>query len=447
MADYNINSGNLTSLGTDGADNFYFRTGGNPNVVVNALAGNDSVYIQSAQAATESAFDGLFLSLQGGADYLLASGTFGSNSVGTSSTIRAGAGGDTLRLDTETLDLSAYQVFLGDGSDSFAATLSAVGNTTFNAGSGADTVTVAADDIYSGSVLLGSGADRLTLVASAVDAVLTELGGGADNGNFDISDASAVTINGGAGADTITYSGLTIDRSVLGGDDGDDLITFSAGTAANVSFQGGAGADRLNFVTNNVDLGASVSIVGGAGKDSIYFSGASLEIGTGAQLIGGAGNDTINIANIAAAETNALFVSYNAASESNFNTFDRIIASANQTAIINTRNLALQSVANGTYAWGSIQDGVALFTSGSPTVAEAMDLLDDVLNIGQAVAFSVQGTDPFGNNLNNNSFIFIQAGNIQNSPQIDDYLIMTNQVNKTSVAAVDGTTVLNVKYS
>jgi len=442
MADYNINSGNLTSLGTDGADNFYFRTGGNPNVVVNALAGNDSVYIQSAQGATESAFDGLFLSLQGGADYLLASGAF-EGSVGTSSTIRAGAGGDSLTLNTPTLDLSAYQVFLGDGSDSLAATLSAVGNTTFNAGSGADTVTVTADSVYSGSVLLGSGADSLTLQAPVVTSVLVELGGGTDSGNFDIVSATALTINGGAGADTITYSATDIAESILAGDDGDDLLTFSAGNASAVSFQGGAGADSLNFVTNSVALAESVSIIGGAGKDSIYFSGSTLAIGTGAQLIGGGGNDTINIANIAAASTNALYISYNAASESNFNTFDRIIASANQTAIINTRNLTLQTVSNGTYSWGSIQDGVALFTSGSPTVSEAMDLLDDVLNVGQAVAFSVQGTDPFGNNLNNNSFIFIQAGNIQNSPQIDDYLIMTNQVNKTTVA--NG--VLNVKYS
>lgn len=445
MADYNINSGNLTSLGTDGADNFYFRTGGNPNVVVNALAGNDSVYIQSAQGAEESAFDGLFLSLQGGADYLLASGDW--DSWGTSSTIRAGAGGDSLRLNTPNLGLSGYQVFLGDGSDSFAATLTAVGTTQFNAGSGADTVTVTAEDyVYSGTqFLMGSGADRLTLVAASFTTSQVELGGGTDSANFDTFDASAVTINAGAGADTITYSGDTITGSIIAGDDGNDLITFSAGTAATTSFQGGGGADNLKFVTNNVEIKTSVSIVGGAGKDSIYFSGASLEIGTGAQLVGGAGNDTINIANIGAAATNALYISYNASSESNFNTFDRIIASANQTAVVHTRNLALQAVNNGTYAWGSIQDGVALFTSGSPTVSEAMDLLDDVLNIGQAVAFSVQGTDPFGNNLNNNSFIFIQAGNIQNSPQVDDYLIMTNQVNKTTVDAATNT--LNVKYS
>jgi len=441
MADYNINSGNLTSLGTDGADNFYFRTGGNPNVVVNALAGNDSVYIQSAQGATESAFDGLFLSLQGGADYLLASGDY--SSVGTSSTIRAGAGGDSLTFDTSSLDLSAFQVFLGDGSDAFTGNFSSVG-ATFNGGSGADTVALSGDN-FSGQVLLGSGADKLTFKQGDVNSAQIELGGGADTANLDISTATDASVNGGAGGDSITYSGNSFASSYINGDDGDDTITFSAGSAVNASFQGGGGADSLKFVSNSVILNTSVSIVGGAGKDSIYFSGASMVIGTGAQLIGGAGNDTINIANIGAASTNALYLSYNAASESNFNTFDRIIASANQTAVIHTRNLALQSVQNGTYAWGSIQDGVALFTSGSPTVSEAMDLLDDVLNIGQAVAFSVQGTDPFGNNLNNNSFVFIQAGNIQNSPQIDDYLIMTNQVNKTTVDTTTNT--LNVKYS
>jgi len=229
---------------------------------------------------------------------------------------------------------------------------------------------------------------------------------------------------------------------------GNDTLILSSGLITATSFQGGGGADTLIFdqeAGSITGFYTSASIVGGAGSDSIYFSGILAYAGTGIAVVGGAGRDTINLANIAAEDARALFLTYNAAAESNYKTFDRIIASANQTAVVHTRNLALQSVANGTYAWGSIQDGVALFTNGSPTVSEAMDLLDDVLNIGQAVAFSVQGTDPFGNNLNNNSFIFIQAGNIQNSPQIDDYLIMTNQVNKTRVDTTTNT--LNVKYS
>jgi len=194
MANYNINSGNLTSLGTDGADNFYFRSGGAPNVVVNALAGNDSVYIQSAQSAEEGALDGLFLSLQGGADSLLLSADSWTGPA-TSSTIRAGAGGDSLTLNADFVQLSGYQVFLGDGSDSLAATLSAVQTTTFNAGSGADTVTITAESVESGAALLGSGADQLNLVASVrSQSQLFELGGGSDNGNFDVAYASAVTI-------------------------------------------------------------------------------------------------------------------------------------------------------------------------------------------------------------------------------------------------------------
>ena len=155
MANYNINSGNLTALGTSDADNFYFRTGGGPNVVINAAAGNDSTYIQDSESAIASSLDNLFLSLQGGADYLLASGDSRLVGDATAGTIRAGAGGDSLTLNLKSASLASYSLSLGDGSDSLNANLLNVTDSTITAGSGADTVVLSAVTITDSGILLG----------------------------------------------------------------------------------------------------------------------------------------------------------------------------------------------------------------------------------------------------------------------------------------------------
>lgn len=456
MANYNINSGNLTSLGTADADNFYFRSGGGPNVVINAQAGNDSTYIQQSQSAIESGLDKLFLSLQGGADYLLASA--GWNGEASATTIKGGAGGDSFTMQLAGVAINNFAIDGGDGSDSAAYFFSSVVDSTINAGSGADTTTLSAVSINSSSFGMGSGNDSLTVSASTASSSSFVLGGGNDTGNFDIANASSVTFNGGAGNDAITYSGLTIGSAKFLGEDGNDSITFSAGTASNVSFQGAEGNDTLAFVTQDVQLFTSVSIIGGAGTDSIYFSGA--EAGTGVAVVGGGGHDTINIANMgpgtpgAASNANQLYITYNTTTESNYSTFDRIIGSANQTAVVKLENLSLNSVSNGTYSWGYVADGVAFFTGGSPTLEQAIDYLDDVLNVGQAVGFSAQGTDPYTGNLNNNSYLFVQAGG-QNGDANADYLIQASntpangegagQVRATRVDATTNT--LNVRFS
>lgn len=450
MADYNINSGNLTSLGTTAADNFYFRTGGAPNVVINALAGNDSVWVEASQGALESGnvgpFDGLYAALQGGADYLYASAQTGG--VNSATTIRAGAGGDTLLFkagDGAAAEWTALQVMLGDGSDAMNMAFTALNNSEIQGGAGADTVILSGREINTSEVLLGSGADNLTVSAQSADASYFELGGGADIGNFDIGAISAVTIGAGAGDDLVALSAATITSSLLDAGGGLDTVNVSAGTGT-ITVLGGEGNDALNFLGDKVDLLTASVIRGDAGNDSIYFSGGQYD--TGVSVWGGVGADTINISNInnnGSNTENALYLKYAAPADSNLSTFDYINASAGQTAVIQTPNLSLQAVSNGQYAGFSIQNGVALFTSGSPTLAQAVDMLDDVLNVGQAVAFSAQGTDGQGGNLNNNTYIFIQGGNLQNSPVLDDYVIMTDQVNKTTVDTTTNT--LNVQYS
>ena len=448
---YNINSGNLTALGTADADNFYFRTGGGPNVVINAAAGNDSTYIQDSQSAIASSLDNLFLSLQGGADYLLASGD--SRVVGevTAGTIRAGAGGDSLTLNLASATFARYSISLGDGSDSLAATVTGFTASTITAGSGADTVIITAGYITDSSVALGSGNDTLEVVASTAQSAQFTLGGGADTGNFDMTTVTAVSIDGGDGNDTILVSSNAFATSIITAGGGDDSITFSAGTTTKSTFSAGDGVDTISFVTNSVTLNSSTVVLAGSGNDSIYFSGANVT--EGMSVKGGAGLDTINIANIAAGNADHVFIAYDAASESNYSSYDRIIASANQTAVVQTTNLALASTSNGTYSWGYINNGVAYFTSGSPTLEEAIDYLDDVLNVGQAVGFSAQGTDPYNGNLNNNSFLFIQGGG-QNGDTSADYVIQAGTSSSAAGAGqvgatrVDTTTnTLNVKFN
>ena len=451
MANYNINSGNLTALGTSDADNFYFRTGGGPNVVINAAAGNDSTYIQDSQSAIASSLDNLFLSLQGGADYLLASGDSRLVGDATAGTIRAGAGGDSLTLNLPSASLANYSISLGDGSDSLAANLIGITDSAITAGSGADTVVISAATITDSEILLGSGNDSLSVSASTVQSAEFTLGGGADFGNFDIATVSSSSIDGGDGNDTIIVSSTTFSTSIITAGGGDDSITFSAGSTVKSTFNAGSGNDTISFVSTAVTLNTSTQVLAGSGNDSIYFSGTT--VNTGMLVKGGAGLDTINIANIAAGNANAVYIAYDAPSESNYTSYDRIIASANQTAVVQTTNLALASTSNGTYSWGYISNGVAFFTSGSPTLEQAIDYLDDVLNVGQAVGFSAQGTDPYNGNLNNNSFLFIQGGG-QNGDSTADYVIQAGTSSSAAGAGqvgatrVDTTTnTLNVKFN
>jgi len=450
MANYNINSGNLTALGTSDADNFYFRTGGGPNVVINAAAGNDSTYIQDSESAIASSLDNLFLSLQGGADYLLASGDSRLVGDATAGTIRAGAGGDSLTLNLKSASLASYSISLGDGSDSLNANLLNLTDSTITAGSGADTVVLSAVTITDSVFGLGSGSDSLSVSATTVQSAEFTLGGGADFGNFDIATVSSTTIDGGDGNDTIIVSSTTFSTSIITAGGGDDSITFSAGNSVKSTFNAGSGNDTISFVAT-ATLNATTQVLAGSGNDSIYFSGTT--VNTGMLVKGGAGLDTVNIANIAAGNANAVYIAYDAPSESTYTSYDRIIASANQTAVVQTTNLALASTSNGTYSWGYISNGVAFFTSGSPTLDEAIDYLDDVLNVGQAVGFSAQGTDPYDGNLNNNSFLFIQGGG-QNGDTSADYVIQAGTSSSAAGAGqvgatrVDTTTnTLNVKFN
>ena len=449
MANYNINSGNLTALGTADADNFYFRTGGGPNVVINAAAGNDSTFIQEGQSAISSSLDNLFLNLQGGSDYLLASG--GWLAEASAGTIRAGAGGDSLTLNLSNFTLSRYSVSLGGGSDAIAATFYETIDSSILAGNGADTISMnSVSIIYDSMVGLGSGNDTLEVVTNDHRSSRYILGGGNDSADFD-GYTDYIVVDGGLGNDTIMVSAGYFQNSIIEAGGNSDSIIFSAGDLLRTTINAGSGDDTIGFMASAVIIRNSTLIQAGSGNDSIYFSGTLIQVGMAVR--GGAGLDTINIANMSAAQTNDIYITYDAPSESTYTSYDRIVASANQTAVVQTTNQALASTSNGTYSWGYISNGVAFFTSGSPTLEQAIDYLDDVLNVGQAVGFSAQGTDPYNGNLNNNSFLFIQGGG-QNGDTSSDYVIQASTSSSAAGAGQVGATrvdtstnTLNVKFN
>ena len=267
-------------------------------VVINALAGDDTVTIQDLSSVLCSALlmvnggDGndritglgsnlglvrLELNGDNGNDTIL--GTNGDDSID------GGAGNDAINGQTGNDFLNG-----GDGSDTLAGGL---GNDTINGDNGNDFLTgQAGDDSLNG----GTGADTLkgfegndTLVGAAGDDLLN----GMDGDDSILGGVGKDMISGGSGNDTLdggrnddTINGNSGNDKIRG-DHGNDFI--DAGTDVD-TVNGGDGNDTI-IATDGNDL-----LNGGDGNDRINAGGGN-DIVTGGDgndsLIGGGGNDII----------------------------------------------------------------------------------------------------------------------------------------------------------
>ena len=247
----------------------------------------------------------------------------------SNSTIRGGAGRDTIDLQT---DVSSSLLVYGDDANDLIRL--GVGNDTAVGGFGNDSINIIGGNnlIYgdnndgvggtndNGS---GGGADSIvltgftsqdgTVYANSQNTVYA--GNGADvvtittNGN-NVVYGDANTLNGVGGIDLITISGNG-NNSVIAASGNDTVsITGSNGAGSNTVF-GGFGADSIvitsgrdvtlfgedgnDKITANISGAASIS--GGAGKDVIQVLGTP----TSGVFSGGIGADSINISPIGSA--------------------------------------------------------------------------------------------------------------------------------------------------
>ncbi len=267
-------------------------------IVINALAGDDTITIQDLSAVLCSALltvnggDGndritgqnsnlglvrLALNGDNGNDTIL--GTNGDDSID------GGAGNDAINGQAGNDFLNG-----GDGSDSVAG---ALGNDTINGGNGNDFLTgQAGDDSLNG----GTGSDTLkgfegndTLVGAAGDDLLN----GMDGDDSILGGVGKDMISGGSGGDTLdggrnddTINGNSGNDKIRG-DHGNDFV--DAGTDID-TVNGGDGNDTI-IATDGSDL-----LNGGDGNDRINAGGGD-DIITGGDgndsLLGGGGNDII----------------------------------------------------------------------------------------------------------------------------------------------------------
>jgi Ca2+-binding RTX toxin-like protein len=246
--------GNDTLTGGGGDDLFYYRDGGNNDVITDFTAGGTIDEVAFEALGVSSFAQAILLAIQDGADTVF---NFG--------------GGDTLTLKNVTV-----------------ANLTA-----------ADFVFVAAPPPPAGVTITG------TKLADVIDA-------GTSPSGQPLPTDQADTINGLAGNDTIAaLGGNDIVNGGAGTDiidtgDGDDTIVIAGAEAQFDSVDGGAGTDTLKVNGTKVTLagfgaaassieiwqGKAVSIVGDAANNAFDFSALSSMVGV-KNVGGGRGDDTL----------------------------------------------------------------------------------------------------------------------------------------------------------
>ena len=223
------------------------------NMIINALAGNDTI-----------ANSGGCVTVIGGAG-----NDFIRNYYGANVTINGGDGDDTL-----------YNYY---GTNSY-----------LDGGAGNNDISN-----YASDVSISGNAGNDSIVNSAGN-VLIDSGNGNDS-IYNYDNGHDVTIRSGIGNDSITNrkSNVIID----GGEDGDYITNDLNGYISNVSIYGNAGNDTIFNIPLNGYYGTenesgAITLNGGDGDDSIYSSGYNIaDVTTKNQNIGvikgGAGNDSI----------------------------------------------------------------------------------------------------------------------------------------------------------
>ena len=292
-----VKSDATVTLG-DGAD-FAFFSGADVQATVFGGSGNDSINVgnNSENRAPVSLFGG------SGSDRIFARGGSGAH-------LLEGALGNDLLVLRASTGANEASFYGGQGNDtaSLQAGTGDVGAVLFEAGSGADTLTL---DESVGYLLFdgASGADRLS-GGNVLSAVIDQ---GLGDDYARLAAAGGVTLFGGSGNDTqvsgngrdTLSGGSGIDK--VDGNDGDDLLLAGSGEiASGDTFDGGSGSDTLGLVgaaalgsgavlisvevLARVGTGGSDTLSGSAGDDLLIgFSGAD----TG---FGGSGADTFVVA-------------------------------------------------------------------------------------------------------------------------------------------------------
>lgn len=229
------------------------------------------------------------------------------NAPGSVTTLVAGYQGN----DSITLVLGTDEAQAGAGDDSIALNGTGTAAQTINAGSGADTVTVATshstfagtlnlnagNDTYSnavqivgGSVGGNAGNDTITFTGGAVNAFV---GGGANDDSITVSAGTTTTstLIGGGGKDTLNLAGSTFSLSTIQSADGHDIVLASNTTLTNSVVATGAGLDSILLGTSS-----SATVAAGSGNDTISYGGAlagGVIYGDGIGVSNAGGNDII----------------------------------------------------------------------------------------------------------------------------------------------------------
>lgn len=157
-------------------------------------------------------------------------------------------------------------------------------------------------DLTAINLFMGDGHDTVNASTQANSAIALLIDGGAGDDNLTGS-PSPDTINGGAGNDTIVALGGV---DVIDGGDGDDTITSGPG---NENQLGGAGNDT--FIWNPGD--GSDTLVGGTGTDTMVINGsagnevfATTAQGAGFRFTRDVGNIVMNATEVETITLNAL---------------------------------------------------------------------------------------------------------------------------------------------
>lgn len=255
MADFTGTSGDDHITGTDSADFIDVSQGGNDTV--DAAGGDDVIFIGATLAKGDHIDGG------DGYDVLKLDGDY-SHVVKLNKLIGS----------IEEIDLAAghdYHLLVSNNNVAGAAmTLDA------SALGGADSATLDAHNVKSGSITLIGGAGNDTLIGSDRGHALNTLDGGggndtiySDGTNFSASNTGGPhTIDGGAGNDTIYCA----EGDTARGGDGNDVIRFDAyffgsNNLLNV-VDAGAGDDRVTFFNASFEMNG---IQGGDGTDTLIF--------------------------------------------------------------------------------------------------------------------------------------------------------------------------------
>jgi Ca2+-binding RTX toxin-like protein len=201
-----------------------------------------------------------------------------------SSTVRAGAGKDTIKMSFSGSGGSVAGQFYGD-----------LGNDNITIGTAFGTGTIYGDNSATGT---GGGNDTIS-AATLTSGVVVYAGSG--NDTLSVQTATSSTLYGGDGTDTLAINNGTANRAYL--DAGADTITVGSSSS---TIYGGAGTDEIQVGAvaslklygeadnDTFTAGGNVltsTIVGGAGADVYTVSGGFV---SSSKISGGTGNDSVN---------------------------------------------------------------------------------------------------------------------------------------------------------